>query len=85
MGSPSSSLARYSSPAHSATTGAPDRASRATSARSGSLADRSLACISGNPPPSTRAPVPAGSAASRSGSTVTTSAPAAVSNSIVSV
>ena len=51
----------------SAATGVPIRARRATSARSRSLADSSLACTSGNPPPSTRAPVPGGRDSSRSG------------------
>ncbi len=84
MGFPSSDRARYSSPAHSAATGPPAAAKAETAARRGALADSSGAYTSGNPPPITRPPVPSGSASSRSGSKVTTSAPAAVSSSACS-
>ncbi len=84
MGFPSSDRARYSSPAHSAATGPPAEANAETASRSAPLADSSGAYTSGKPPPITRPPVPSGSASSRSGSKVTTSAPAAVSSSVCS-
>ncbi len=84
IGIPSNSRHRYSNPAHSAATGLPLAASSPICLRRASLADNSEAYTSGNPPPMTTPEVPSGSSSSRSGSKVTTSAPAAVNSSACS-
>ena len=84
MSCPSRCRHRYSSPAHSAMIGIPSAARRRMSSCRLVLADSSVACTSGNPPPRYSPQQPCGRAGAVSGSTSTTSNPLASSSSAVS-
>ena len=84
MSCPSRCRHRYSSPAHSAMIGIPSAARRRMSSCRLVLADSSVACTSGNPPPRYSPQQSCGRAGAVSGSTSTTSNPLASSSSAVS-